>query len=183
MNKSIFLDRDGIINKDINLLYQKKKVVILPKVKKTLKTLKDMGFLLIVVTNQPTVARGLITEKGVEELNKYVNSKIDNLVDKFYFCPHHPNADVLKYRKMCDCRKPSPELIFRAAKEFNIELKKSWMIGDMYSDIVAGKNVGCKTILVKSPKNPTIIKGWKGYKVKKPDYKVNDISEILNIIK
>ena len=181
--KAIFLDRDGVINEDIHLLYKKEDVIILPEIKKVLSELKNRGFYIIVVTNQPTVARGLITEKGVIELDDYINSKIDNLVDKFYFCPHHPNANIPEYRMICECRKPSPGLIIQASKDLKVNLEESWMIGDMNSDITAGNAAGCKTILIKSSKNKEEIECGKPYNASKPDYIIKNLLEILNIIK
>ena len=183
MKKAVFLDRDGVIIEDTNLLYKKEEVIILSNVERVLSELKKRDYLLIIITNQPTVARGLITERGVEDLNSYINLKIGNLIDGFYFCPHHPNADLLKYRKNCNCRKPSSGLILKASKDFEVNLIQSWMIGDMNSDIIAGKNAGCRTILIKSLKNKEKIEVGKKLEIQEPDYKIKNILEVLEIIK
>jgi D,D-heptose 1,7-bisphosphate phosphatase len=162
-NKAIFLDRDGVINKEKEFVYKKKDVFILPGVIDALRILKEKGYFLICITNQPLIARGLATEEEMVEIHNFINYKVENLIDKFYFCPHHPEQrdDIpnfaKKYRIKCKCRKPSPGMILLAAKEFNIDLKESWMIGDMITDIIAGKSAGCKTIMIKSQKNDTII--------------------------
>lgn len=181
--RAVFLDRDGVINHDADILYRKEQIVLYPNVKEALKELKNLDYLLIVINNQPAIARGLATEKDAKELNKFINSKLDNLIDDFYFCPHHPNASVEKYRKICDCRKPAPGLLLKAAEDFDIDLKKSWMIGDMPSDIQAGKLAGYKTILIKSENNYKIIKS--GIKIDsniQPDARADNLAEAANLI-
>lgn len=163
MNKAIFLDRDGVINEDIDNLYKIEDIEIINGVPEALKLLKKNGFKLIVISNQPVIARGLATEKQINEINNEINNLIKKEsgieIDKFFFCPHHPNANLEKYRILCHCRKPSPGMIFQAAKEFDIDLSQSWMIGDRISDIVAGKNAGCKTILIEKDYSKKKIEG------------------------
>ncbi|MBS3075839.1 HAD family hydrolase [Candidatus Pacearchaeota archaeon] len=183
MKKAIFLDRDGVINKDVGLLYKKKDVKILPNVIKALKKLKEKDYLIVVITNQPVIARGLITEKRLIELNNFLNSLIENLIDEFYFCPHHPNANLEIYRRICECRKPAPGLILRAAKDLDIDLTKSWMIGDMPSDIVSGKSAGLKTILIESEKNKKVIETGKKWDIEESDYKSKNLLDALKYIK
>ena len=195
MNKAIFLDRDGVIvrlirnNEAYGLIYKKKDLVLLPGVKKALKELKKKGYYLIVVTNQPAVARGLISYEGVKKNNSIVNKKLGGLIDAFYFCPHHPEMhdDVpkhaIKYRIICDCRKPSPGMLIQAAKDFNLNLKKSWMIGDSITDIVVGDAAGCKTILIDSPSNDRInISGKPFNKNVKPDKFIKNLSEAVKYV-
>ena len=181
MKKAIFLDRDGVLNKEINNLFKKENVEILPKVKETLKKLKEKGYLLIVITNQPVIARGLIGEKGIKELNKYINLKLDDLIDKFYVCPHHPHANLKEYRKQCDCRKPLPGMILHGAKEFDIDLNQSYVIGDRISDIIAGKKAGCKTILLETDYSHKKIIG-EGFEEIEPDFIVKFLKDCLKII-
>lgn len=166
--KAIFLDRDGVIiqllqsNESYGLVYKKEDLIFLPNVKEALQDLKKKGYLLIVFTNQPAVARGLISYEGVEENHSIINKKLNRLIDKFYFCPHHPemHSDVpqhaVKYRISCDCRKPAPGMLIKAAEEFNIDFEKSWVIGDSITDIAAGDSVKCRTILIKSKSNERI---------------------------
>ena len=101
LNKAVFLDRDGVINKEIDLLHKKSDIVLFEGVKNSLRLLKDCGFYLIIITNQPVIARGLVNEIEVNNIHEYLNSKLDNLIDKFYFCPHHPNATIDNYRINC----------------------------------------------------------------------------------
>ena len=154
MNKAVFLDRDGVIIKDVSLLTVPDAIFILNSVPDALNKLKKSGFILIVVSNQTVVARGLATENHVKEINSEIERKIDELggpnFDKIYFCPHHPNASLPEYRKKCECRKPRTGMFSQAAKDHNIDLNSSFMIGDRITDIIAGKNAGCKTILLET---------------------------------
>jgi len=154
MNKTVFLDRDGVIVKDVNLLTNIKQINIPKDVPEVLSLLKESGFKLIVVSNQAVVARGLISEKDVENINSEIELQIVKSdgpkFDAVYFCPHHPNATLPEYRTNCDCRKPRAGMLTQAAKEHNIDFTKSFMIGDRITDIVAGKNAGCKTILLET---------------------------------
>src|SRR3990167_3607054 len=181
--KAVFIDRDGVIislnpkDETHGFILKKDEVSILPGAKEALRKIKKKGYLLIVATNQPAVARGLIEEKEIEELHEFINEQLNGIIDAFYFCPHHPqmHSDVpphaKKYRIACDCRKPSPGMILKAAKDFDIDLEKSWVIGDMASDVAMGKVAGCKTIMVKSAANKRIIISSQKFNPKtKPDF-------------
>uniref|UniRef100_A0A7V3E7J5 D,D-heptose 1,7-bisphosphate phosphatase n=1 Tax=Ignavibacterium album TaxID=591197 RepID=A0A7V3E7J5_9BACT len=150
-NKAIFLDRDGTINEDPGYLGNPEQVVLLPTVGEALYTLKNqLNFLLIVVSNQSGVARGLITEEDVRHVNHRINELLSAYnvnIDEFYYCTTHPEFNS---EDECLCRKPSPKMILDAAKKFNIDISKSYLIGDNVSDIECAYNVGCKSILVKT---------------------------------
>ena len=151
-NHAIFLDRDGTLNEDPGYISNPDKVVLFPETGQVLSLLKKYGFLLIIISNQSGIARGLLTNKDVDAVNDKVNSLLAEYkvkVDAFYYCPAHPDYSS---EEECDCRKPSPKLVFEAAKEFNIDLEKSYFIGDTVADIQCGKNAGLKTILVKTGK-------------------------------
>lgn len=167
MDKAVFLDRDGVINEataNKDFYYKKEDIRILPGVKEALKKIKEKGYRIFVVTNQPVIARGIATESEIGALHLWMNAELGGMIDKFYVCPHHPemHPDVpphaIKYRIACSCRKPSPGLILQAAAEFNINLEGSWLMGDMASDILAGKNAGCKTIFIQSEHSVRMIK-------------------------
>lgn len=187
MNKAIFLDRDGVINEEKNYICKIEDIKILENVPESLKLLKQKNFKLIVISNQPVIARGLASEEQVDSINQEINNLIKKEsgieIDKFFFCPHHPNADIEKYRIKCSCRKPNFGLVLKAAEEFDINLSESWMIGDRISDIVAGKNAGCKTILIEREYSKNKIEGAT-YEVNiKPDFITNDlISAVKQII-
>ena len=155
--KAIFLDRDGTINKYVGFLTKNKDFELIPGVSSAVKSFNDKGYLVIVITNQPVIARGEVT---IEELNN-IHNKMETLlgkdgayVDAIYYCPHHPHkgyeGEIPELKIECECRKPKPGLILQAAKDFNIDLAASWMIGDRENDILAGKNAGCKTVLISS---------------------------------
>lgn len=145
MKKAIFLDRDGVINKLIiregkaQAPYTLEEFALYPGVEEALKIIKDSGYLAIIVTNQPDVARGWVKKESVE----LVNAKIKELlpIDDIKIC-FHTNSDN------CLCRKPMPGMLVEAAEHWGIDLKESFMIGDRYGDISAGVRAGCKTILV-----------------------------------
>jgi D-glycero-D-manno-heptose 1,7-bisphosphate phosphatase len=151
-NKAIFLDRDGVLVKEVYFLYQMEDINILPSVPLALNKLKKAGFKLIVVSNQPVIARGMASEKQVVAINNEIQNQIIKSggpkLDSVFFCPHHPNAHVQKYRNECQCRKPRTGMIQEAATQHNIDLKKSYMIGDRITDVIAGHKANCKTILL-----------------------------------
>jgi len=176
---AIFLDRDGVLTQRADLTWEKNQIKISPKIAPFLHQFNKQNIPIIVITNQPVVARGWISEKDVESLHKLIQIRLNKKgakIDKFYFCPHHPQATLKKYRKKCNCRKPKIGLFKKAAREFNINLKKSLMIGDMTQDILAGKNAKTKTILIRAGH------GGKDKKFKaSPDYKVKTTADALKL--
>lgn len=159
-SRAVFLDRDGVLIHDVDLLTDKSEVIIPPDVPKGLYKLGQAGYKLIVISNQTVVARGMATESKVEEINTYISNALVELgapkIDAFYICPHHPHADVQKYRVACECRKPKPGLLIQAAAELRIDLSHSFMIGDRMSDIIAGSRAGCKTVLTCTGKHDAL---------------------------
>ena len=157
--RAVFLDRDGVLIEDVDLLTQTAQVRPLPGVAAALQRLKAAGFLLIVVSNQTVVARGLSTEREVEEINREVARRLAEQgappLDAFYFCPHHPKATLVAYRKDCDCRKPRPGMLRQAAADFNIVLSASFMVGDRITDVAAGAAAGCRTVLTQTGQHAT----------------------------
>ena len=153
--KAVFLDRDGTINKYVGFLRNIDDFELIPGVAEAIKNINASGYLAIVVTNQPVIARGEVT---VEEL-QLIHNKMETLLgaegaylDDIYYCPHHPHkgyeGEIPELKIDCDCRKPKPGMLIRAAHDFNIDLTQSWMIGDGENDIKAGKAAGCKTALI-----------------------------------
>jgi D,D-heptose 1,7-bisphosphate phosphatase len=145
-NKAIFLDRDGVINKEVSYLSNPEMFEFIEDSIEALKILKQKTFLLIVITNQAGIARGYFTEETLKAIhNKMINSLIQNDVeiDDIYYCPHHPD-----FTGPCECRKPNPGMIFKAESKHNIDLSQSYVIGDTLNDIQTGKAANCKTVLV-----------------------------------
>ncbi|MGI8967455.1 MAG: D-glycero-alpha-D-manno-heptose-1,7-bisphosphate 7-phosphatase [Limisphaerales bacterium] len=150
VNRTVFLDRDGVLIEEVHLLTRPEQIRVLPGVAEALQKLKTAGFYLIVVSNQTVISRGLATESEVKAINSHMEELLENasLLDAIYICPHHPNATLASYRSNCHCRKPHPGLLLRAAEEHAINLTRSFMIGDRMTDIIAGARAGCRTILV-----------------------------------
>lgn len=152
-----FLDRDGVVIEDVDLLTSPGEIRVLDGVPQALRSLRQAGFRLIVVSNQTVVARGLATEADVCAMNAQVERCLTEAggprLDGFYFCPHHPNATLSAYRVACECRKPRPGLLVQAAREHDLDLKRSFVVGDRITDIIAGASVGCRTVLVQTGKH------------------------------
>ncbi|MHB1275963.1 MAG: D-glycero-alpha-D-manno-heptose-1,7-bisphosphate 7-phosphatase, partial [Candidatus Humimicrobiaceae bacterium] len=153
---AIFIDRDGVINKEINLLCKADDFELISGVASAIKKINDSGYLAVIVTNQPAIARNLIDFNGLRQIHnkmEWLLGKQGCYLDAIYFCPHHPDSGYPEERREfkvnCDCRKPKPGMILCAAEELNIDLEKSFIIGDRESDILAGKNAGITTVLVK----------------------------------
>jgi len=186
MRKTAFLDRDGVINKDVNYLHRKEDIELLEGSAEAIRILNENYFLTIVVSNQSAVALGMMSEEQVEEINgeikKLIFEKSGGRIDRAYYCPHHPKADLEKYRIVCECRKPAPGMLRLAEKEHDIDMRESYMIGDMPSDIVAGDRAGCRTILLKSEKNEEIIQAGREFRIVEPDYKFNNLLEAVKFI-
>lgn len=153
--KTIFIDRDGTINKYVGYLCNIGEFELLDNVGAAIRKINDSGYLAIVVTNQPVIARGEVTEAELQQIHNKMETLLGKegaYVDAIYYCPHHPDkgfAGEIKALKIdCACRKPKPGMLVQAARDFNIDLEKSWMIGDSENDILAGRNAGCKTALI-----------------------------------
>ena len=148
---AVFLDRDGTINEDPGYLGDPQKVKLFPGTGQALYSLKTrLNFKLIVISNQSGIARGFISGENVDAVNSRINEllKKDNVsIDAFYYCPHHPDFSSIEEAK---CRKPSPRMVFQAAKDLNIDLNGSYFIGDSPADILCGINAGLKTVLVRT---------------------------------
>lgn len=152
-SKACFLDRDGVLIEEKNYLASIADVNIPDETLEALKIIKNKGFKIIVITNQGGVARGYYSENAVIAVHKEIDRILalkDLAIDAYYYCLHHPDGSVKEYSIACDCRKPSPGMILQAAKDFNIDLSKSFMIGDKMSDVKAAENAGCLGILVKT---------------------------------
>lgn len=170
-NKSVFLDRDGVINRvtlkdgrphpPLNL----SELEILPGVAQAIERLKASGFKVIVVTNQPDVARGTIEKKVVEEINCYLSEKLK--IDEFKVC-YHDDSDG------CDCRKPNPGALLDASNKYSIDLESSYMVGDRWKDVLAGQRAGCKTIFIKC--------NYDEFQPNFQTYTVNNMTEAVEII-
>ncbi len=181
-DKAVFLDRDNTLIEDPGYINHPDQVKLLDGATEAIIELKDLGYKLIVVSNQSAVARGIVTEKVLTEIHDRIKQLLAEkgaYLDQIYYCPYHPDGVVPKYRRESESRKPNPGMLLTAAQEMDIDLSQSWLIGDGYRDIEAGLRTGCKTILIKhswdykqaQPGDP------------KPHYNAVNIKEATNIIK
>lgn len=150
---AIFLDRDGTINKHTGFISSPEDFFLIENADAAIKKINDLGFLCIVITNQPVIARGECSFETLDLIHKKMETllgKAGAYIDGLYFCPHHPDKgfsnERIEYKINCECRKPKAGMLFNAAKDYNIDLSKSIMIGDSDSDILSGQNAGCKTV-------------------------------------
>lgn len=153
--KAIFLDRDGTINKYVGFLRNIGEFELIDGVSETIALINRSAYLSIVVTNQPVIARGEVTEDELTEIHHKMETLLGKdgaYIDDLYYCPHHPHkgyeGEIEALKIDCDCRKPKPGMLLRAAKDHHIDLSNSWMIGDSENDILAGKAAGCKTAYI-----------------------------------
>jgi len=178
VTKAVFLDRDGIICKDRDDYVKSwDEFVWIPGARKALKRLSGNHRMVIVITNQSAVGRGLASRLSVEDIHQRMMRGVRQAggkIEKVYYCPHRPEDD-------CNCRKPKPGLLLKAAKDFALDLKSSYFVGDSLSDMEAGRHVGCTTIMVKNDKKTGSVRNLLRDKTR-PDYIVSDLSEAVDLI-
>lgn len=182
-DKGIFLDRDGTITEEKDFVSKIEEIKFIPGSKEALKTLQELGYKLIIVSNQSGIARGIMTAEQVEEVNDFILNELQNegiKIEGIYYCPHHPDEN-------CDCRKPRTGLVRKAVQDHHLKLKSSWMIGDKLSDVLLGKNIKGKSILVLTGygqgTKQKIESNADVYDWHKPDYIAKDLLEAASFIK
>ena len=153
----MFIDKDGTLIPDIPYNVDPALITLAPRAGEVLRQLRDAGYLLVVVSNQAGIARGLFDEAALGP----VAARLDDLLrgygvalDGFYYCPHLPDADVPRYAVECTCRKPHAGMLLSAAHDLRIDLARSWLVGDITTDSEAGKRASCRTILIEKPYDP-----------------------------
>jgi D,D-heptose 1,7-bisphosphate phosphatase len=186
-DKAVFLNRDNTLIEDPGYINDPEQVKLLDGVPEALIQLKALGYKLIVATNQSAVAHGIITVKVLGEIHdrlKQLLADKNAFLDGIYYCPYHPEGVVPTYSRESDCRKPSPGMLLKAADEMDIDLGKSWCIGNSSRDVEAGLRAGCKTILIDlPPSRQKQISPSFSPAAATPDYKAVNIKEAVNIIK
>jgi len=182
---AVFIDRDGTINEQMGYINHISRFSILPRSAEAIRLLNNKGYLAIVVSNQSGVARGYFPVELVNQVNEYMcdllraeNAKIDGI----FFCPHHPHGSVPEYSLSCDCRKPKTGLIEKACKDFDIDLKRSFVIGDTYADIEMSYRANVNGILVKTGYGRGEIEYAVAYKDSKPTHISMDLFEAVQWI-
>ena len=182
--KAIFLDRDGTINEYVGFLRKEEDFRLIPGVSEAIKKINNSGYLAIVVTNQPVIARGEVTEEGLEEIHKKMETLLGldgAYIDDIYYCPHHPDkgfeGEIPELKIECDCRKPKTGMLEKAAREHNIDLSSSIMIGDSTLDIKMAENAGMQSVLLKTGQ-----KGEDGKYEVSPTLIAEDLNDAINKI-
>lgn len=152
--KAIFMDRDGTINKYVGFLRKPEELELLPGAAEAIRRINASGYLAILVTNQPVIARGEVTAEQLDEIHNKLETLLGQegaYLDAIYYCPHHPDkgfpGEIPELKINCNCRKPKPGMLLKAAEDFNIDLSQSWMVGDDERDMEAGKAAGCKSLM------------------------------------
>ncbi|MBN1470195.1 MAG: HAD family hydrolase [Syntrophaceae bacterium] len=187
-NSAVFLDRDGVINEDVGYLDSLDKLKVIPGAYEAIRLINASGMKAVVISNQAGVAKGLFTEEFVRGTNDCLQKMLRQesaYIDKFYFCPHHPTEGMDPYRRICDCRKPAPGMLLQAAEELNIDLKKSYFVGDRFRDMEAAKKAGVRGILVKTGYGKELLQDDgpdKATPENKPDFIAADILEAVKWI-
>ena len=186
--KAVFLDRDGVINKNVPRLTKPDQFTLIPGAAEAIKKINRSGLLAVVVTNQPVIAKGFCTFEGMEKIHKRMNNLLAKecaRIDAVYICPHHPEkgykGEVASLKIECGCRKPLPGLFLQAEKELEIDLKRSWVVGDSYSDVAAGRRIGARTILLTSG-GSSGGRNEEGLSEVKADYVLKNLSEAVKFI-
>lgn len=165
VNKCVFLDRDGVINKDyVDYVYSLDRLELLPGVKDALVSIKDSGYLLIVITNQSGIAKGLYTREDMHVCHEAIQKDCENVIDAFYYAPWHPSVTGSLTRK------PGSLMFEKAIAKYNVDVDQSWMVGDKDRDLVPAAKLGLRTIQVDHDDSPTA------------DFKTHDLSEAINVI-
>jgi len=153
MRRCVFLDRDGVINEEVEYLHEPERVVLVAGAAEAIAALNRAGHAVVVVTNQAGIARGMYTERELAAVTARIGELLGRAgarLDGTYFCPHHPEAGLGAYRIACRCRKPGPELLERAAAELGLDLARSVIVGDKATDLEAGRAAGAGAVLVRS---------------------------------
>jgi D-glycero-D-manno-heptose 1,7-bisphosphate phosphatase len=181
MNKAIFIDKDGTLITDVPYNADPALIRLEQDAAITLKTLKEAGYLLIIISNQSGVALGYFEPTALRGINEAIQQLLQPYevqIDAFYYCPHHPQGNIAPYNVDCACRKPAPGLLQQAIAEWGIDAYASWMIGDILNDVEAGNRAGCQTILLNNGNETE----WLPGPFRKPDHTVQSWCEIQQLI-
>jgi D-glycero-D-manno-heptose 1,7-bisphosphate phosphatase len=182
IRKAIFLDKDGTLITDVPYNVNPDLIDLEKTALEAIKLMKEQRFLLVVISNQSGVAKGYFKEEELVTVWNRISALLQKhglSLDAFYYCPHEPKGTIEQYAILCDCRKPLPGLILKAAAELKIDLAQSWMIGDILNDVEAGNRAGCGSILINN-ENET---EWVMDKIRTPDFTANNLLEAASFIK
>jgi D-glycero-D-manno-heptose 1,7-bisphosphate phosphatase len=147
----VFIDRDGTLIRELGYLASLQQIEVLARVPESIRLLRENGFKVIVITNQSAVARGLLQEKDLQRIHHELEERLARsgaFLDGIYYCPHHPTEGINAYRVWCDCRKPNVGMVTRAARELNLDLSRSYVVGDQSTDMELATRIGAKGVLI-----------------------------------
>jgi len=188
-NAAVFLDRDGTINEEVGYLSRLEQIKLFPATFEAIRMINESGMKAVVVTNQSGVARGFFDEDFIDTVHNRINEMLrekDAFIDRFYYCPHHPTEGNDHYLQSCNCRKPKPGMLIKASEELDIDLSRSYMVGDAAKDIELAESVGAKGILVKTGYGKKVISSDLPVPARqtgiKPSYIAEDILDAINWI-
>lgn len=187
-NIAVFLDRDGTINEEVGYLDSLDKLKIIPGTYEAIRLINESEMKAVVISNQAGVARGLFPEDFVKITHEYLQNALRKkgaYIDNFYYCPHHPTEGIEPYRQVCNCRKPAPGMLLQAAQDLNIDLTRSYLVGDRFNDMEAGKKIGVRGILVKTGFGQSLLQDDgpdEATPENKPDFIAADILEAIKWI-
>ena len=153
MPPAVFLDRDGTMIEDVNYLHRIEDVAFFPWTVDAIRALNRAGFLVVVTTNQSGIARGLLTEEIVHDVHARISRVLEDggaRVAAYYYCPHHPDGSIEAYATTCDCRKPAPGLVRRASRDLDVDLSRSFVVGDKWGDVALARACGARGVLVRT---------------------------------
>ena len=179
--RAVFLDKDGTLVGDVPYNVKPELIRLTAGALEAVRSLHALSYKLFIITNQSGVARGYFSESALVAVEQHLRELFQTVgvsLSGFYYCPHHPNGTITHYATHCDCRKPQPGLIYRAASEHQIDLKQSWFIGDILHDIEAGRQAGCRTILINNGNETE----WQLSRQRLPHHVVGNLIEATNVI-
>ena len=185
MNRAVFLDRDGTVTEEVGYLTSVDMLRMIPGAGAAIRKLNQAGFKVVLVTNQSGVARGYFPESLVHEAHERLTGMLKSegaRLDGIYYCPHHPTAGKSQYTTACDCRKPATGLLDRAARELNIDLTGSYMVGDKWSDVELAQCAGARAVLVRTGFGAESPGNIRPDRVKAPDFIAHDIADAVEWI-
>ncbi len=181
--RAVFLDRDGVINEEVEYLSSPDRLKLIPGAAQAIQLLNEMGIPTIVVTNQAGVARGYFPEAQVQVIHRALSDLLaaySAVVDRYYYCPHHPSEGKGAYRVECNCRKPKPGMLLQASEDFDLDLTRCYVVGDNVLDIEAGQQVGAQSILVLTGYGEALWRSWSAPLM--PDHVALDLNDAVKWI-
>ena len=185
LRPAVFLDRDGTLNEDIGFMDRLEALTLFPWTADAIRLLNRAGYCTVVTTNQSAVGRGMIDEGFLQSVHAEIDRRLargDARIDRYFFCPHHPEAPLERYRQVCECRKPRPGMLLDAARELGIDLSRSVMVGDRRIDVACGHAAGARGILVRTglgaAEDESLVEGGGAH----PDAILNNLMEAVGWI-